>query len=105
MNPWHGVVVSIGVCLAATVQAQGVIHFQGAIVEPSCAGAVQPGSALKMSCPVPLPGSALSVEGVTGAGKPVRLRAVRGEEGQYQLVDSVGARILSGNYLITLTSP
>ncbi|MDD0972365.1 type 1 fimbrial protein [Pseudomonas fontis] len=105
MNSWHGVVVSIGVCLAATVQAQGVIHFQGAIVERSCAGGLQPGSTLKMSCPVPLPSSALNVERVTGAGKPVRLRAVRGEEGQYQLVDSAGARIRTGSYLITLTSP
>lgn len=109
-----------GTCLAATPSSQGVIHFIGSIVEPGCTFNAGTSSTFELNgCATPARGSTVSarsvepVHTVTALGRSavnVRLIAESGagarySDQQYQLVDSAGKPIRSGNYVVTLTSP
>ncbi|MBK5416653.1 type 1 fimbrial protein [Pseudomonas sp. TH31] len=109
-----------GACLAATSLGQGVIRFQGSIVESSCGSHVGANSTVELSgCSTSAQGSAVSarsVEPVSSVSAPdhsrvdVKLvketrRDGRYYDQQYTLVDGAGKPVNSGTYLITLTAP
>ncbi|POA19407.1 hypothetical protein C1886_12745 [Pseudomonas sp. FW300-N1A1] len=107
-------------CLAATPSGQGVIRFQGSIVEPGCTSRMGTSSTFEFNgCPTRAGGGSVSVQSV----EPVRSvsaldrsrvdvkRVVdRTQDGRYYdqhyaLVDGAGKPVTSGAYLITLAYP
>ena len=103
----------------AQLPAQGLIRFQGSIVESGCDTSATQGAMLALSnCPLASRGSLIdihsvrpagSVEALPGSRADVRLKADtsngRTYDQSYQLVDHSGQPIRTGLYLVTLTSP
>lgn len=109
-----------GACLAATLAGQGVIRFQGSIVEPGCTSHVGANSTVELNgCPTSARGSASNAVGVEPVRSvtaldhsrvDVKLVSESSKDGryydrQYALVDGAGKPLKSGSYLITLTAP
>lgn len=101
-------------CGAAQTVGQGTIRFTGAIVEPGCATNARSGSVVELTgCASVSRGSRFDVRSVAPVASVnaahVRLVADSGEgryyDQRYLLVDSDGKPILSGNYVVTMTSP
>lgn len=114
-----------GMCFAESKMNQGVIYFQGGIVEETCTPIVHSGigeqsTRFKLEkCPALVRRVAVRVQDVNPVGSVavldhsrvnVQLISDSGNIGpsysqQYSLVDSTGKLVNSGTYLITLTSP
>ena len=103
---------------AAVPLGQGVIQFDGSVVESSCITHVNMSSSFELQrCPQPMLGTAVNVRtvestrSVSAAGHSsvkVKLLAVSSPDGRYynqrfELVDGSGKPVQSGRYLITVT--
>ncbi|UXL37058.1 type 1 fimbrial protein [Pseudomonas fragi] len=106
--------------LAATPLGQGVIQFNGSIVESGCTTNVRVSSTFELQrCPRQIFSNEVNVQKVESAGAvraaeyssvKVKLLASGSSDGryynqQYGLVDRSGKPVLSGSYLITVISP
>lgn len=114
-----------GMCFAESPMSQGVIYFQGGIVEETCTPVIQSGNYEQSTrfelekCPTLIRRGAVRVRDVNSVGSGtvldhsrvnVQLIADNGKSGstysqQYSLVSSTGKLVDSGAYLITLTVP
>jgi len=109
-----------GPCVAASAPSEGVIHFQGAIVEPACTSSMGEGAVMALTqCPAQSRGTTIEarrvvpvshVTALDASAVKVKLLADTGPHSryfdqQYQLVDETGKPVRSGNYLITLSMP
>ena len=101
-------------CGAAQTVGQGTIRFSGAIVEPGCATNARSGSVMELTgCAPSNRGSRFEVRSLAPVASVdaarVKLVADSGAgryyDQRYLLVDSAGTPIVSGNYVITMTSP
>ena len=100
----------------ASMAADGVIRFEGRVVEPGCQSSSRGGSTLELTgCPQKLRDSQLNVQpirSVQAVGTaPVQVKlltdsgAGRYYDQRYQLVDGRGKPIQSGAYVVTLIAP
>lgn len=109
-----------GLCVAASAPSQGVIHFQGAIVEPACTSSTGEGAVVALTgCSAQSRGTTIEahrlvpvsqVTALDASTVKVKLLAETGRDSryfdrQYQLLDETGKPVRSGNYLITLIMP
>ena len=109
-----------GLCVAASAPSQGVIHFQGAIVEPACTSSAGAGGVVALTgCSAQSLGTTIEaqrlvpvsqVTALDASAVKVKLLTETGRDGryfdrQYQLLDETGKPVRSGNYLITLSMP
>ncbi len=109
-----------GLCVAASAPSQGVIHFQGAIVEPACTSSAGEGAVVALTgCSAQSRGTTIEahrlvpvsqVTALDASTVKVKLLAETGRDSryfdrQYQLLDETGKPVRSGNYLITLIMP
>ncbi|MHC8354576.1 type 1 fimbrial protein [Pseudomonas sp. LB3P81] len=100
-------------CHAAPPMAQGTIRFQGAIVERGCSAAMgKPSTLMLNACPTPAGTPTVNVHGIDPISARANLKLVsdsgreaRYYDQQFEIVDSSGAPVRSGNYLITMTLP
>lgn len=110
--------VMAGACSAASLPTQGVIHFEGSIVEVGCNTAVSAQSVIELSrCPSASQGSTFQVKSVgpvQGNVEDAQITARLIEESRgdsryynqnYVLVDKAGRTITTGMYVVTVTSP
>lgn len=116
-------VLAIGFAVAAafsSVCQAGVIHFQGAIVEPACSVQTSVDGRVELTgCSPASRGSAIEVQALAptasakalgGSAARVRLMAdnsptERYFDRQYQLLDEAGQPLRSGDYVVTLSMP
>lgn len=110
---------AVAVVFSSACQA-GVIHFQGAIVEPACSvqasvdarvelkgcSSASRGAAIEAQSLVP----AASATALGGSVVKVRLLADSGPseryfDRQYQLLDEAGQPVGSGDYVVTVSMP
>ena len=109
-----------GLCVAASAPSQGVIHFQGAIVEPACTSSAGEGAVVALTgCSAQSRGTTIEAHRLVPVSQvtaldpstvKVKLLAETGRDSryfdrQYQLLDETGKPVRSGNYLITLIMP
>lgn len=108
-----------GARLAGTSIGQGVISFNGSIIESPCVVSAQADALNLSDCPAQARGTRVSLQAVEprvairslGHDRvDVKLVADSGRAGRYYnqqftLVDSAGEPVTSGVYLITLTTP
>jgi hypothetical protein len=109
-----------GPCIAASAPSRGVIHFQGAIVEPACTSSMGAGAVVALTgCPAQSRGTTIEARRVMpvshvtardASAVKAKLLSDTGRDSryfdqQYQLVDETGKPLRSGNYLITLIMP
>lgn len=109
-----------GACSAASLPTQGVIRFEGSIVEGGCNTAISPRSVIEVSrCPTASHGSTFQVKSVSpvqgqvaDADSTITVRLTQESRGDsryysqdYVLVDKAGKTITSGMYEVTVTSP
>lgn len=109
-----------GLCVAASAPSQGVIHFQGAIVEPACTSSAGASAVVALTgCSAQSRGTTIEaqrlvpvsqVTALAASAVKVKLLAETGRDSryvdrQYQLLDETGKPVRSGNYLITLIMP
>lgn len=101
-------------CGAVQPVTHGTIQFSGSIVEAGCATNARSGAVVELTgCASASRGSRLDVRNMAPVASVdaahVLLVADSGHgryyDQQYVLVDGAGKRIVSGNYVITLTSP
>ena len=112
--------LSGGPCLAAAQVGQGVVQFQGSVVEQACNPRVQGRVSFELThCTVPAQRNNVSASQVlpkasASSARPapvaVKLiaqnnRAGRYYDQRYTLVDLAGKPLVSGAYVITLTAP
>jgi len=103
-----------GICSAAQSGSQGVIHFSGSIVEPSCATNAHSGASLALTGCTTASGDThidvrkvATVASVDGASARLVSQTNDGRyyDQEYVLVDALGKPIQTGAYVVTLTSP
>jgi type 1 fimbria pilin len=104
-----------GSCLASAPPGRGVIHFQGAIVEPPCKVTVTGHGLALHGCPRDEHAGGISarslepvvtVSSLDSAAAPARLQVNDAKiPRQYRLLDAASKPITSGNYRVTLTYP
>ena len=107
-----------GSCLAAPPMSQGVIRFNGSVVETPCRASetASPCGLELGQCPKAARGNVISVNpvatvsGLNRSGVKVKLLADSGTaepyyQQRYVLVDTAGRPVTSGNYLVTLSLP
>lgn len=104
-----------GSCLASAPMERGVIHFQGAIVEPPCKVTVSGQGLVLHGCARAAHGDGISaqsmeplvtVSSLDPSAAPARLQVNDGLfPRQYRLLDAASRPITSGNYRVTLTYP
>lgn len=107
---------AVAVVFSSACQA-GVIHFQGAIVEPACSVQASVDARVELKgCSSASRGAAIeaqslsSVTVLSGSAVKVRLLADSGPAGryfdrQYQLLDEAGQPVSSGDYVVTVSMP
>jgi hypothetical protein len=120
-------VLAIGFAVAAGFSSgcqAGVIHFQGAIVEPACSVQASVDGRVDLTgCSPASRGSAIEVQALAptasakalgGSAVRVRVRVrlmadnsptERYFDRQYQLLDEAGQPLRSGDYVLTLSMP
>lgn len=108
-----------GTCSAAPGVTQGVIRFQGSIVEPGCTANVGEGARMQLkACPAAGRNTQLDVHSVQPVSTVTALGTSQANvkwvsdtvsgryyDQRYVLVDNLGKPIQSGVYVVTLTSP
>lgn len=101
-------------CGAAQSVGQGTLEFRGSIVEPGCATNARSGLVMEVKgCADTGHANRFDVRSlmpVAGVAAPRLLRVAdsgrgRNHDQRYVLVDGAGQPILSGNYVVTVTTP
>ncbi|MDF9620558.1 type 1 fimbrial protein [Pseudomonas entomophila] len=101
-------------CWAATPVTQGVIRFEGRIVEQSCATGTDEAVGIWLNdCPASMRATVLEARNVDSSSAAPSIKVAllwdsghgRYYDQQYQLVDVAGSPVKAGNYLITMSLP
>ncbi|WP_194788654.1 type 1 fimbrial protein [Pseudomonas sp. UFMG81] len=101
-------------CWAATPVTQGVIRFEGRIVEQSCATGTDEAESIRLNnCPASMRATLLEARNIdsSSAASSIKVQLLsdsnhgRYYDQQYRLVDVAGSPVKAGNFLITMSVP
>ncbi|EJM27393.1 type 1 fimbrial protein [Pseudomonas sp. GM25] len=101
-------------CWAATPVTQGVIRFEGRIVEQPCATGTDEAVSIWLNdCPTSMRATVLEARNVdaSSAASSIKVERLsdsdhgRYHDQQYRLVDVAGSPVKAGSYLITMSLP